>query len=399
MRHYFYLLLLCSTPLFIRAQSNAELADLYYQKAFDIHRQGDLEAAIQTYSLALNYNPDHLKSLYNRGVVYLKNHQYAQAEADFSKIIRLTPNDYESLEHLANTKFYQKSYAAAVRIYDRLLLLKPNDNLYSNRGLAKSRLNDPEAAIQDFDRAIERNPYDNDYYANRGDAYSQLGRYDQALQSYDYAARLNPHDAMVFNNRGNVKSQQQNYQEAVVDYNTAINIQQKSQFYTNRAFSMLQLNRYAEAITDARYALQLEPNNANAYYAVGLAHLRLQEFAAAVQQFDLAVQLNANDSEFYRDRALAHYYLQHYDRAVQDCERSLAIYAQDYSVLHLLEAARQAAQQQVNTRPQQQIYSQEKGIHAPQPAPDYGRKPYYKQVANQHITNDPEEFARRYIQF
>ncbi|MFK7937646.1 MAG: tetratricopeptide repeat protein [Saprospiraceae bacterium] len=404
MKRYFYLLLFSTISLFSTAQSSTELADFYYQKAFELHRKGNLNQAIRYYSLALDNHPNHLKSLYNRGVVYLKNRKYAQAEIDFAKIIRITPNDHETLEHLANAKFYQKNYADAVQIYDRLLVFKPNDNLYSNRGLAKSRMNEPEAAIVDYNHAIERNPYDNDYYANRGDAYTQLKRYDQALQSYNQAAQLNPYDAYVYNNRGNVKTQQKAYEEAVVDYNTAINIQQESQFYTNRAFSMLQLNRYAEAITDARYALQLEANNANAYYALGLAHLRLQEFSQAVPYFDQAIQLQPNDSEFYRDRALAHYYLGNYDYAINDCEQSINIYSEDYSVIHVLESAKQALRQQQMSQPQPQPrnnYSQEKGYpsYSQPQTRSYQNTPRYKQVAYRYTTSQLEEFNRNYIQF
>lgn len=399
MKHFYCLLLSTFIFSFSFAQTNNELADFYYQKALGIHQQGKVSEAIRYYSLALDYNPYHLKSLYNRGVSYLKSQQYAQAEADFDQIMRITPNDYETLEHLANAKFYQEDYSNAVQIYDRLLILKPNDNLYSNRGLAKSRMKDYESAIQDFGKAIQRNPHDNDYYANRADAYSALKQYDQAIKSYDYAARINPYDAYVYNNRGNAKSEIKAYEEAVVDYNTAINIQAESQFYTNRAFSMLQLNRYEEAITDSKYALTLEANNANAYYAIGLANLRLQLFEQAVYHFDQAIRLYNGDNEFYRDRALAHYYLGNYPNAIVDCEHSLELYPQDYSVIHLLEAAQQGqAQQRLLRKPSGSTHEKGGIYKSPEESNTKGNSPRYKH-ASYHSSLESEEFNWKYITF
>lgn len=400
MKHFYCLLLMLLVTSISFAQSNEELADYYYQQALGSHQQGKVNEAVRYYSLALDQNPYHLKSLYNRGVAYLKRQQYAQAEVDFNRIISITPDDYETLEHLANAKFYQEDYSDAVQIYDRLLVFKPNDNLYSNRGLAKSRMKDYESAIQDFEIAIQQNPHDNDYHANHADAYSALKQYDRAIQSYDYAAKINPYDAYVYNNRGNAKSEIKAYEEAVVDYNTAINIQAESQFYTNRAFSMLQLNRYQEAITDSKYALELESNNANAYYALGLANLRLQLFDQAVYYLDHAIRIHKNDSEFYRDRGLAHYYLGNYSRAILDCEQSLALYPQDYSVLHLLESARQSlGQRQLLHKPSGS--SQEKEGYYIEPEIDNNElrsSPRYKRVAYRNI-HESENFDWKYITF
>lgn len=326
----------------LNAQQGSKKANQFYQQGLQLHQNGQIQQAVEFYGKALQKDPYHLKSLYNRGIAYLKAGHFTAAQQDFTAIIQVTPNDQEVLEHLANTKFYLQDYSNAVKIYDRLIYLNPKDNLYSNRGLAKSKMKEYDAALEDLNKAILQNPHDEDYYAHQGDIYTATDQYDLAINSYDKAVNLNSYDAYVYNNRGNAKSKIQDHTAAIVDYNTAIMIQAESDFYTNRALSMLQLNRYEEAITDSKKALSIDPTNANAYYNLGLAKLRSQQFAEAVLFFNEAIHINGNDAEYFADRATAKYYLGDYRGAIIDCENVLALDTKAFYILQVLEAAQQA---------------------------------------------------------
>ena len=50
------------------------------------------------------------------------------------------------------------------------------------------------AALGDFDRAIELNPWHADAYNNRGIVYYELGEYEKALAEYDRAIAWNDPD-------------------------------------------------------------------------------------------------------------------------------------------------------------------------------------------------------------
>ena len=59
-----------------------------------------------------------------------------------------------------------------------------------------------EAALADYDKAIDLKPDYADAYSNRGVAKAALGQHDNALDDYDRAIDLKPDDADAYNNRG-----------------------------------------------------------------------------------------------------------------------------------------------------------------------------------------------------
>lgn len=72
-----------------------------------------------------------------------------------------------------------------------MIRLDPNyKTAYNNRGIAKTNLGHPEAAIPDHDMAIRLNPSNVGAYANRGIAKSKLGRVDDAKRDYQTALDL-----------------------------------------------------------------------------------------------------------------------------------------------------------------------------------------------------------------
>ena len=108
-------------------------------------------------------------NLQSQGIAAHNKDSYSQAIADYSQVIRLTPNDATA---------------------------------YYNRGLAYYNKGDYDQAIADYDYAIRLNPNDAIAYYNRGLAYYSKGDYDHAIADYNHAIRLNPNDAIDYNSRG-----------------------------------------------------------------------------------------------------------------------------------------------------------------------------------------------------
>ena len=63
---------------------------------------------------------------------------------------------------------------------------------YVNRGSVKVATDQLEAALNDFDRAIELDPLISDVYQNRGITYLLLGREAEAERDFTRCLELNP---------------------------------------------------------------------------------------------------------------------------------------------------------------------------------------------------------------
>jgi tetratricopeptide (TPR) repeat protein len=76
-----------------------------------------------------------------------------------------------------------------------------NDNYLINRGFARTRLNEPDEAVADYNRALTIKKTQKGF-ANRGYAYAQLGKFEQAIADHTSALTFNPSDGQVLCLRG-----------------------------------------------------------------------------------------------------------------------------------------------------------------------------------------------------
>ena len=73
----------------------------------------------------------------------------------------------------------QEQWQAAIDEYEKAIELDPNAAAYYNRGITYAELGRLELALADYDKAIELDPKDATSYINRGLGYAGLGDIDQ----------------------------------------------------------------------------------------------------------------------------------------------------------------------------------------------------------------------------
>jgi len=162
---------------------------------------------------------------------------------------------------------------------------------YYDRGTAQSNMGNYQAAIDDFNLALQLSPSDADAWGNRGNAYRALGQYDRAIQDLDHAIAIRP-GKYDFNNRGS-------------SYNG--------------------LTRYQEAVADFDQAIALDPDFSAAYYNRGIAHNALKQYKLAVKDFDFVIKKDPKDSEAFLRRSVARRALGDSDGADADLARARAL--------------------------------------------------------------------------
>ena len=177
-------------------QNNPEASpmDKAVASAVAFQRRGETEKALEKWQAIANITEESDKDL--------------AAKAWFA-IGYLIPN--ESLEK-------------CISAYDESIRLNPgNARTYNNRGNAKARLGDYEAAITDYDEAIRLNPEYAFAHNNRGHAKTRLGDYGAAISDCAEAIRLFPGYALAYYNRGIAWLLRKEYGKAESDLSGAKN--------------------------------------------------------------------------------------------------------------------------------------------------------------------------------
>jgi len=91
-----------------------------------------------------------------------------------------------------------------------------------NRGIARWRLSDLPAAVDDFNAALRLSPEEAMIYNNRGNVLLELRHYDEAAKDFSQAIALIPNYGQAFNNRGNARFLLGDHAGAIADYTKAV---------------------------------------------------------------------------------------------------------------------------------------------------------------------------------
>ena len=286
-----------------------------------------------------------INSLFNLYKNAYDNKNYTLSINYCMEIIELYRLDFENKRYDKNTKEYYE----AIRNYS---------SAYTNRGIAKSNLNNDKEAIKDYNKAIEL--YSNYYqayynralskeklqllseaiydydiaiglkdnsleaYNNRGIVKSELGNYKEAIEDFNKAIELNPNYSEPYDNRGTVKSKLGNYKEATEDFNKAIELNPNYyKAYSNRADSKINLGKYEEALKDLNQAIKIKYDYANAYFNIGEIKYKQKKYKEAIKNFGICIEFNTKDAEAYYKRGeiklvLAHKNKKEYNKLTEE---------------------------------------------------------------------------------
>ncbi len=237
---------------------------------------------------------------------------------------------------------YSHNWEEIVSVSTKFISLETNQKkriiAYYSRGNAKYELGDYEAAVADFDKAIQlESDYDVAYY-KRGNAKYELGDYKDAIADYDKAIQLAGNYVIAYHKRGNAKYELGDYKDAVADYDKAIQLNPNYDVvYYSRGKVKYESGDYKAAVTDYSKAIQINHDYAVAYYSRGNIKYELENYKAAIADYDKAIQFNLDDDNkviAYYNRGNAKYELGDYKDAIADYNNTIQI-KPDYATAYI----------------------------------------------------------------
>ncbi len=220
--------------------TGAELPmDDFTKLALDKAKQGDVQGALDAFSVAIASNPDGASvPYYYRGLVYIDQGKVNEAIDDFSKAIEIDGH-------------FPQAYAA--------------------RGTAYLMISRPAKASEDFDKALQLDPNNATTYVNRARAYMGLQMNDEAEADLNRAIELDPKLVAAYFNRGVLNMLNQEPEKALEDFNQCIAINPNAPApYFNRAVTNIELGDKKAAATDLAVYLTIAKDEEGKHQARSL---------------------------------------------------------------------------------------------------------------------------------
>jgi tetratricopeptide (TPR) repeat protein len=223
--------------------------------------------------------------------------------------------------------FRKRGYLTeAFREY-RLALEAGEDEVTALEGMAETHLLRKEfgAAIDLYDRLLQRQPGNPEFWNERGVCLHQAGRREEARGSYRRAVDADPSYALAWNNLG-VAAAAESGTEAAEAFHFAIKARPDfTGARLNLALLHLQRHELKPALETYRAVLAERPADSVAWNGVGLVLMELHRHADARNAFARAVEGDPNSASARYNLGFALSQIGAFDDALRETRRALEL--------------------------------------------------------------------------
>ncbi len=312
-----------------------------YNKALSLHKNGELDLALEAYQEVIKQKPDFEDALNNIAYIHKVQNNLVEAgkyilkivgnnknslnleseireieptlkDEDFQKAIKLNesgkniealeildsllnkyPNRFEILHSIATIYFFNSQYNEAITYFEKILSCKGHEDVaYYGVGLCNQRMNNYDKAVKYYDKTLEINPEYQDAMNNAGLIYFENKKFDKADQYYQRSMKTNNKHFHTLINLGALRTQEDNYSEAMQLFDVAMDYAKAANnkvavaiIYGNIGYCHLRARDLNECIANCNIAISYDDENVLAHYNKGEALLTLGEFEEGWKEY------------------------------------------------------------------------------------------------------------------
>ena len=234
---------------------------------------------------ALKEEPDNIEILKLAGLTYVNLEQWRNACNVFETVVKYSPEDATSTFYLAKSYENLKNLISAKNYYLKVIELRPEyEEAYKSLCLLLIILKENADAIKYADIASSLFPQDYIYDFIKGTALMDSRDFLSALGHLGKAINKAPESPEIINSMGTC---------------------------------YLALGDTNQAIATYKSVLDIDPNNAPAYFNIGSVYQIKQEHKIAIEYFEKAVALDEDDERFLAALAMSEIKIQDYACALK----------------------------------------------------------------------------------
>jgi len=289
---------------------------------------GNIKDSIESFSDALGKNGDFSEAHVSRGLAYSR----IASKENIQRYLLKAIDEFS----LALNK--DSVFAPDQKRYIEPLL---------GRGSVYMKIGDADKALEDFSKAIERNPDSYDAYFSRAGVLSEREDYEAAISDLNNALDLNLDYPAARLSRGYLRSKLEDYDRAIRDFTAVLSSQKEdAAFYFGQAYlgrgianskEGYEQNAYQDLLTIVKSSylrkkskignvlFQSEDDteiHSQAYYQLGVIDDRRKETDKAINNYSQAISLSgSNTIQALYNRGIDYMKIREYGQAAEDFSR------------------------------------------------------------------------------
>jgi tetratricopeptide (TPR) repeat protein len=327
------------------------------------NRTGAPDAALLNVQEVLKRNPRELQAYLLMSPAYIVKKDFAQAEKLLKAIVARAPGNDQGRWQLGLLEMQKGNYAAGrellegvwntapqaepalmATVMSYLLEKEPNQavdfleqqiashpelsaSLYHMRGEVNRLQNRPDAAIQDYNKALAGNPAASGTAIALANLYAEKGQLEQAIRLIRDAQQCNPQDHNLPLVAGWFFERSQRWQDAQKSYEQALTLRSDNPVILNNlAWIMAEHGGNIDvALKYAQQAKELQSDNANITNTIGWIYYKKNSYQLAYQYLQEAVAKAPTDPLYQYQLGMASVKLGRTAEARQALEKALRL--------------------------------------------------------------------------
>jgi len=238
----------------------------------------------------------------NRGNVYYQQANWNKALADFQKAIEFNPKYPNSYSNRGSVNIYLGKFKESLQDNEKALTINPKfAEAWLGKGVALYNLNRLPESVECYNKAISLIPNFPNAYNNRGGSYFKMKEYDKAINDFNTALRLSNNYDEARVNLALVLMEQKKFLEAEQQLLQVTTDARKnsslSDLYLKQGLFAYQQGKPQEAIDFYNKAIDVFPQNAEAWYNLGGTYLMQQNIVKAKECWSKVLEINPAHTE------------------------------------------------------------------------------------------------------
>jgi len=283
-----------------------KLPAFFYNRACQDYDRGDYLEAANNFKLALKVNPSVARIHFALADTYMELKQPDPALEEYRKTIQFDPAFVKAYAAIADIYARKRNFEGAVELLRNAKKSLPGnreigkleesfarelsaDNLAQATDLLMAGKKQEAAAL--IKKAIEATPDSSFAYYIQGSYYFMEHSYEEAKESLEKAIQIDPRFWPAQKLLGDIYFSRGDYGNAASNYRATLEYNRSDPTVLNDlAISLMQLERYGEALPYLKEAVDLEPGNANIRFSLASTYRDNGLFEEAASEYQKLIR-------------------------------------------------------------------------------------------------------------
>ena len=272
-------------------------------------------------NLQTNINPGLIEDIDTQkqyALILLKKGDFNNALNAFKDVIKIKPDDIESLLNIGIILYRNKEFSEAIEYLNKIIEIDENNaDAYFYLGSCYEELKNLDKAIYYFKIAVNKNPNNYFWYYKLAKILYNLGNYEESIKYFRLALDLNPLDSYTHNNLGVALLDAGNINEAIKHFLRAVYLDPNDSYsYYNLARCYLKVGQLSRALKNILKAINLEPNKAIYYLEAAKIYYKLRNYKDSLNYAIKASELDHNLQDAFLLISRLYIIAKKYDEAI-----------------------------------------------------------------------------------